>query len=235
MLFATRTFRYVQALASRRELQRPQTVDEAVDMVFGFCDGYLNPVQERPEIRGLVEEVAALRPRTVVEIGTLAGATLYLWTRVADPEAAIISIDLPRGSFGGGYALRRVPMYKSFARTGQTIHLLRADSHSPATLDKARKLLGRRPIDFLFIDGDHSYDGVKQDWLTYSPLVRDGGLVAFHDIVTHRSGVGVPQFWQELRGAHPSREYVAPESPYGIGVLTIQTPPLAGSSSAESL
>jgi predicted O-methyltransferase YrrM len=37
--------------------------------------------------------------------------------------------------------------------------------------------------DFLFIDGDHTYQGVKQDFQMYSPLVKKGGIVAFHDIV----------------------------------------------------
>lgn len=36
-------------------------------------------------------------------------------------------------------------------------------------------------IDFLFIDGDHNYDGVKADWDLYSPLLASGAMVAFHD------------------------------------------------------
>lgn len=38
-----------------------------------------------------------------------------------------------------------------------------------------------RPIEFLWIDGDHSYDGAKTDFDFYSPFVVDGGLIAFHD------------------------------------------------------
>jgi len=37
--------------------------------------------------------------------------------------------------------------------------------------------------DFLFIDGDHTYEGVEGDFEMYSPLVRRGGIIAFHDIV----------------------------------------------------
>lgn len=36
-------------------------------------------------------------------------------------------------------------------------------------------------VDFLFIDGDHSYEGVKKDWDLYSPLLKEGSLVVFHD------------------------------------------------------
>jgi len=38
-----------------------------------------------------------------------------------------------------------------------------------------------KPIDFLFIDGNHSYFHVKQDYRLWSPFVVKGGLIAFHD------------------------------------------------------
>jgi predicted O-methyltransferase YrrM len=37
-------------------------------------------------------------------------------------------------------------------------------------------------IDLLFIDGDHSYDGVKADWENYKRFLRRGSIVVFHDI-----------------------------------------------------
>lgn len=36
-------------------------------------------------------------------------------------------------------------------------------------------------IDFLFIDGDHSYEGVKTDFELYSTLLSDRGIIAIHD------------------------------------------------------
>ena len=38
------------------------------------------------------------------------------------------------------------------------------------------------PIDLIFIDGDHSYEGVKADVESWLPKVKDGGIVVFHDI-----------------------------------------------------
>ena len=38
-----------------------------------------------------------------------------------------------------------------------------------------------KTIDILFIDGDHSYDGVKRDWDLFAPHVREFGVVIFHD------------------------------------------------------
>lgn len=38
-----------------------------------------------------------------------------------------------------------------------------------------------KPIDVLFIDGDHTYKGVKDDWDNFSPFVKPGGWVVLHD------------------------------------------------------
>jgi predicted O-methyltransferase YrrM len=50
-------------------------------------------------------------------------------------------------------------------------------------LRKIEGILKGRKVDFLFIDADHSYEGVKKDFEMYSPLVRKGGIIAFHDII----------------------------------------------------
>lgn len=59
------------------------------------------------------------------------------------------------------------------------------------------------PIDLLFIDGDHSYEGVKQDWELFSPFVKPFGLVLFRDtlweINSGRTDIGVPRLLEELR------------------------------------
>ncbi len=39
----------------------------------------------------------------------------------------------------------------------------------------------QQPFDFIFIDGDHTYDAVKQDFDQWFPLLSQGGIIAFHD------------------------------------------------------
>ena len=94
-------------------------------------------------------------------------------------------------------------------------------SQSDATVDLIQ---GRGPYDAILIDGDHTYEGVKADWLRYQGM---GRIIAFHDIVgtgqrekpTGRE-VEVPILWQEIKaqGFH-TVEYVGPGSKMGIGVV----------------
>jgi predicted O-methyltransferase YrrM len=63
-----------------------------------------------------------------------------------------------------------------------------------------------QPIDLLFIDGDHSYEGVKRDWTLFSPYLAPFGVAAFHDSTwelhgPNRPDMGVPRFLEELRTA----------------------------------
>lgn len=45
------------------------------------------------------------------------------------------------------------------------------------------------PIDVLFIDGDHSYEGCMDDWNNFAPFVKKGGWVFFHDCDSTSPGV----------------------------------------------
>lgn len=185
-------------------------------------------MQKSAELAQLIEFIGERRPpRTVLEIGTMAGGTLWLWCQIAYPTAHIISVDLPNGPFGGGYAAEDVPKFLTYTKHQQSMQLFRMDSHDPLTLASVKRYLAikKRKVDLLFIDGDHTYEGVKQDFGMYGPLVSDDGLIVFHDIVKH---TGVPDcdvdvLWDEIKDNHQYREFVTPDGGAawgGIGVLS---------------
>jgi cephalosporin hydroxylase len=101
---------------------------------------------------------------------------------------------------------------------------LRGDSHSEETADRVREIVGHIPVGLLFIDGDHAYEGVKRDWELYSPLVKPGGWIAFHDIVDGpRTGGGVTRLFRELQTQYVGRSFILAEGSDwgGIGAVTI--------------
>lgn len=213
------------ALGARRAFrQAPTHVDEAYDFVADFEYGQLRtcPFQVRQEMLQFLMRLSERPPRSIVELGTAYGGTLFLFARIAMPDATIVTVDMPAGPFGGGYPRTHTPLFKSFARDKQRIRLIRGDSHSPDTLRAVREIVGTT-VDLLFIDADHTYEGVRNDFETYSPLVRSSGLIAFHDIVDGPPEAvgGVPRLWKELRERVPCEEIVADWSQggYGIGII----------------
>lgn len=183
-------------------------------------------VQSLWELTQLLSEVARLRPATIMEIGTHRGGTLYCWSRLLPPDAALVSLDLPADP--GDVRTTVAALEKLLASKTQKCAFIRDDSHAPATLEKVKAALGGRPVDFLFIDGDHSYEGVKLDFEMYRGLVRSGGLIAFHDIAPNPDvpEYGVAKFWQELKKTGRAHEFIDPHpvgpSGMGIGVVSVQ-------------
>jgi predicted O-methyltransferase YrrM len=202
------------------------TAEELVDFNFRASGGLVQMIQVRSEIIHLAELVEKRRFMTVVEIGTANGGTLFLWCRLANPKATIVSIDLPGGIHGGGYPFWKTWIYRRFPFAAQKLHLLRGDSHKLEMLARLKSVLpGDGKVDFLFIDGDHTYEGIKTDFEMYSGLVRPGGLIAFHDICKHPEHFNchVDRFWQEVKHERHAREFVhnPNQGTCGIGVIDV--------------
>lgn len=184
-------------------------------------------MQKARELAPLLALLRRRRLGVVVEIGTARGGTLYAWCKLAAPDAVLVSIDLPGGRYGGGYTIEEMSVFRGFGSPGQQLQFIRGDSHEKGTRLKLLEILEGKRIDFLMIDGDHTYEGVKRDFEMYAPLVRHGCPIAFHDILPHPDDQAceVDRFWQEISGAYEHTEFVDPYRDRegrqfgGIGVL----------------
>jgi predicted O-methyltransferase YrrM len=201
----------------------PDKAEKAVDFSYKYLNKPIFFWQVREEIQEVIKIFEGKNPKFLVEIGTAGGGSLFLLSRIASRDASLISIDLPPGKFVSGYPESRRSLYKSFARLGQRIYLIRKDSHNLKTLDEVKNILGNNKLDLLFIDGDHSLEGVKRDFELYGPLVKDGGFIILHDIVTGpaRAVGGVPEFWAEIKKRYKYYEIVKDwgQGGYGIGII----------------
>jgi len=158
-------------------------------------------IQKITELSSLINLLKKRKLKIIVEIGSAKGGTFYAWCKIAEPDATIISIDLPGGNFGGGYPINDIKKFKKYGKKKQKLYFLRKDSHKIKTKRELEKILDNRKVDFLMIDGDHTYQGVKQDWKLYSNLVKKNGLIAFHDILPHEKELEceVDKLWNEIR------------------------------------
>lgn len=174
-----------------------------------------------------LKKVAEITPKVIVEIGAFQGGTLALFTQVAPINCRFLSIDI---AFGTPQKLA----FRKFATRQQAVRCIRGNSSDIRVREKVKKWLGKSTIDVLFIDGDHSYQGVKADFENYSPMVRKGGLILFHDIVedySTRFGKptpsytgGVPKFWKELkRAGYSCEEFIENPDQDGFGIGLVKT------------
>jgi len=200
------------------------TAQSAMDLLYSPAAMYIRPWQHKVEILEVAKLIEARKPKVVLEIGTASGGTLFLSALLADPDALIISIDLQYGMYGGGYPDWKIPLYKSFGLHDQKIELIRGDSHSAEVLGQLEQVLNGRRVDYLFIDGDHTYEGVKQDFERYSQLLSDDSFVAFHDIVSDKSEMPdhfVSAYWDDIKCGYRYKEFIQDPSQnkLGLGVL----------------
>ena len=197
------------------------TPEEIIE--FAYRHYPITPRQVRSELLRFARLVSKWRPKIMVEIGTHAGGTFFVLSRCADPDAIVISIDLPGGQFSGGYPKFAGGLIPRMPLRTQKLQCLRANSHDGTSADWLKRILVSRPVDVMLIDGDHTYEGVKQDFELYSPFVRPGGLIAFHDIVKHSRdrSCRVDVFWKEIKHQYKHEEIVEdPDQGWaGIGVL----------------
>ncbi len=208
----------------RKDCDACASLDQTVDTVMA-CP-WFQPTQKKSEILSLLKMLEHQKPKRVCEIGASGGGTLSLFSAVAAPTARLLSVDI-------GFKPSQLKAYPTLARARQEITCLKADSHLTQTLDKVKNWLAGSQLDFLFIDGDHSLAGVTNDYKMYGPLVRAGGMIAFHDIVPDfkarlgmptTNDVGqVPSFWNGLKGDKTAVCELV-EDPcqdgYGIGLFT---------------
>jgi predicted O-methyltransferase YrrM len=193
---------------------KPANIEQTIDYVFNFRgEGYyetLDLKQNASEIISFSNFLKNLKLHYVCEIGTNKGGSLFIWCQVAADDANLFSIDLPGGKFGGGYAKRNIPYFESFCKKNQSLTCLRMNSQEEYTLDILKKKLRGEKLDFLFIDGDHRYEGVKKDYELYSQLVRKGGIIAFHDILERpeEPEIQVPRLWGEVKTTNEYKEFI---------------------------
>lgn len=110
-----------------------------------------------------------------VEIGTYQGVSAAVIASVLDPHGILFCIDpWPDSNARPNPSWHICQRHLRRQKVTHRINILRAAS---------RDVRNKIPdvIDFVFIDGDHSWEGIKTDWEIVSPRIARGGVVCLHD------------------------------------------------------
>ena len=177
----------------------------------------LNPpydaLQLRRELSTLLRIIKEQDPKTILEIGTHRAGTAWA-IQQAVPKAKLICMD--NDVFDPSFSTA-----DAILSLGVEAEYLNVDSKDPASVEKVRAITPS--LDVLFIDGDHSVEGVRSDWTMYHELVAEGGIVVFHDLSPRFVDFGIIPLWEELKQQYRTQEiFEYPnnmEFSLGIGVL----------------
>ena len=140
--------------------------------------------------------------KAAVEIGTYMGLTASEMAAALPQGGLLYCVD----PYPGDVAIQQIAL-RTIERAGQSarIRMVRTDSagavaHLPAQ------------VDFFFVDGDHSFEGLQRDWVVVKQLLKPGAIAAFHD--THRvpgatvHSEGAIRFYDEVIAKDPDFEPV---------------------------
>jgi predicted O-methyltransferase YrrM len=183
-----------------------KNLEDIYDFSINFENGLIAPIQVKEEFIELLNILRNYNPKNILEIGTYKGGSLFCFCKALDENATIISIDLP---FWGmkkyiQYDNLILELFSNFKKGNQKLFFIRGNSNNLETVNKVKEILGANKLDFIFIDGDHSYEAVKKDFELYSQFIGKGGVIAFHDILL-KDGTSV--FWNEIKNNKQKYKY----------------------------
>ncbi len=168
--------------------------------------------------------VKALRPRTLVELGTHSGNSYF----------ALCQAMVAFAREGRAYAVDTWVGDEHAGRYGEEVfagvdafnseHFRQFSTLLRTTFDDARGYFPDGGIDLLHIDGMHSYDAVRHDFETWQSALSPARSSCSTTPTCASADFGVWRFWRELAQRFPSFEF---DHSNGLGVLGVgpdQTP-----------
>ena len=141
------------------------------------------------EITTFAYWLKGFKPNNILEVG-FKGSTFHIFSELSTGKKVAVDIEDNGRTIWSHYMMYNED-FKLFIENSQT----------EETRDKIKEFCPQ--YDLIFIDGDHSYDGVKKDFELYKELLSPRGYIVFHDIDPDhifKDGAGgqVYKFWQDL-------------------------------------
>jgi predicted O-methyltransferase YrrM len=194
------------------------TFDEAWDSYRTDVSKSAALLQQKEELRGAWEAVKAANCKSFLEIGTRNGGSLYVLAQALPPGSLIAALD--RVERKSDEILTR-QVLEALGTKGYNTGYIIADSTHAEAIDAADEY---GPYDLVHIDGDHSWDGARNDWDHYGKKAKK--ICLFHDIIWVGPGTPPPNvvdFWRRIAATdRPTEEYRDEGSKMGIGLVRMK-------------
>jgi len=165
--------------------------------------------------------VALQSPRLLVELGTHSGDSYCAFCQAVEMTGSVarcFAIDTWQGDDQAGHY---GPEVLADLRSHHDPRYSRFSTLIQDTFDDAVAHFDDGSIDFLHIDGLHTYDAVKHDFTTWKPKLSERAIVLLHDINVRQRDFGVRTFWNELKEQYRTVEFTFS---HGLGVVAVGKP-----------
>jgi len=169
-------------------------------------------LQMKEELREAWWKIKHADCKSMLEIGTRNGGSLWVLARALPKGSKIVALD--RGERESDIRFTN-KVLKSLEEMGYETSYVLGDSKHNSTIEEAAAL---GPFDLVHIDGDHTWEGAENDWKHYGKAAQK--VTLFHDIIW----VGCPHpnvvdYWKEIKGDFPHFEMKQENSKMGIGYI----------------
>ena len=162
--------------------------------------------------------VDAIRPRTIVELGTHNGYSFFAFCQAVESlgiQCSCHAVDTWQGDEHAGFYDNEI--YEGVSSIQQKYYANIA-TLIRAKFEDARAYFADGSVDLLHIDGRHSYEDVLTDYVSWLPKLSPSAIVLFHDTNVRERNFGVWKLWSELKEKFPSFEFIHGN---GLGVLSV--------------
>ena len=165
----------------------------------------------------IYDYVRNIKPKTIVELGTHKGTSFFSMCQAvkdANLSTRLFAVDSWKGDrHVGAYGKDiyiGVKTIKNKFYVNQKIALLRC------FFDEAISKFKDGTVDLLHIDGEHTYEAVMHDYLSWDKKLSKNAVIIFHDTDEIKTGFGVYKLWSELKSMFSVIEF---HHSHGLGVL----------------
>lgn len=168
-----------------------------------------------------LNEKFPIKGNNFLEIGSAQGASFHCFSTLFNGKK--ISVDYPFNKGQSSIGIENSKLrHEHWTKYFNDVTSISGKSQDIDTIEQVKTALNGELLDWLFIDGDHDYAAVIQDYELYKDFVAPGGFIGFHDVFNpHPEVQGAVQAWKEISNSYEGQIWQTDWNWCGVGILYV--------------